>query len=90
MTYAEITLSIPPADAASRVSESVSGIRRTRDGDRYVYSSNSGTTLAILKPAADGASRSVLRYRTTMLSPQLAPARRKARRIREVLEAHRV
>lgn len=90
MTYTEITLSIPPKQAAARISESVSGVRRTQDGDRYVYKTNSGTTLAILKPADGQEGRSILRYRTTMLSPQLAPARRKARRIRDVLEAHRV
>lgn len=88
MTYSEVTLSISPDEAAKLISESVSGIRRTRDDDSYVYKTNSGVTLAILKPAHRHEGRSILRYRAAMISPQLAPARRKARRIRDVLSEH--
>lgn len=85
-----MTLSIPPDEAAALISESVRDIRRTRDGDRYVYTANSGTKLAILTPARRQEGQSVLRYRTTMISPQLASARRNARRIRDVLRPYRL
>lgn len=90
MTYSEVELSIAPREAAALISESVKDVRRTRDGDRFVYKTNSGATLAIIKPVPRVDGRSSLRYRTTMISPQLAPARRKARRIRDVLGEHRL
>lgn len=85
--YSKIPLSISPEQAAKIVSESVSGIRRTQEGNGYVYRTNSGTTLAILA-SDDGGEGAVLRYRTTIISPQLATARRKAREIKNALSEY--
>lgn len=88
MKYSEVALTISSAEAADVISESVTGVRRTQDGDSYVYKTNSGTTLAILGPAPRRDAESVLRYRSTMISPQLATARRKARAIRDALNKY--
>lgn len=87
MKYSKISLSISPEKAAEIVSESVSGIRRTQEGNGFVYRTNSGITLAILTSDCGGEG-AILRYRTTMISPQLATARRKAREIKNALSEH--
>lgn len=88
MKYSQISLSISPEEAAEIVSESVSGIRRAKEGDAFVYRTNSGTTLAIISSDTRGNGETVLRYRTTMISPQLATARRKAREIKNALSEY--
>lgn len=92
MNYSELRLDISVDEADDILSTRVSGIRRTRSDGTILYKSNSGITIAKLKDPPRGSSKggSVLRYRTAMVSPTMATARTKARKIKDVLSAHRV
>lgn len=63
--YSEVAIARPPEKAARVISGSVNGLRRSQDGETYVYKTNSGITLAILEPAPRREAGAFLRYRTT-------------------------
>ena len=92
MNYESIDLALDPDEARSIVTERVSGLTVREFGDRYEFTSPLGYHLAELSETrlGDGERGARLTYRTAMVSPIAANARRKAREIRSALDAHRV
>jgi hypothetical protein len=91
MNYESIDLVLSPGEARELVGTRVSGIDVRRFGDRYEFVSPLGYHLAELAPVRlpDGEGGSRLTYRTAMVSPIAANARRKASEIRTALADYR-
>lgn len=90
MNYRSIDLSIAPKEARQRISNRVSGISVTTSVDSIEFRTSTGIHLAILSEVRlpDGATGSRLKYRTAIISPAVAHARRKATEIRSAVDEH--
>jgi hypothetical protein len=91
MNYDSVDLVLPPGEARELVRAQVSGIDVRTLGDRYEFVSPLGYHLAELAPVGlpDGERGTRLTYRTAMVSPVAANARRKAAEIRAALADYR-
>lgn len=92
MNYDEIILSIEKDEARKRIAEHVSDMRVTTTDGEVEYRTNAGLWLAVLSDATlpSGEQGSKLRYRTSLITPFLAHARTKARKIRRAVENYNV
>ena len=92
MNYDVITLAVPPGEAHDRITAAVSGLRTTESNGGYEYRTSRGFHLATVSEhrTDDGERYSTLRYRTAIVSPTAAHARRTANRIKDAVGDLRV
>lgn len=83
--YRTVELAAGPEEALAAIRDAVPGVRVVRADDRVELYDGTGVRLATLVGRAGGAA-STLTYRTSLVTPALAPARAKARRIRGAVE----
>ncbi|MFC7168687.1 hypothetical protein [Halobium salinum] len=91
MNYAVLDLTLDAEAARDRVVDRVSGVSVRSADDRYEFLTPSGFHLAELSNATlpDGEHGSRLTYRTAMVSPVAASARRKAEAVCAALAPYR-
>lgn len=91
VNYQSIDLALAPDEARDIVAERVPGVTIREFRDRYEFVSPIGYHLAELSETRlpNGDRGAELTYRTAMISPVAARARRKAEAIREALSDHR-
>lgn len=91
MQYSTIDLTLDTETARERILARVSGITCRETDGSIVFRSSSGFHLAELTEVTlpNGETGTRLSYRTTILSPTAATARRKAKRIRDAVESQR-
>lgn len=92
MRFETILLSLERDEARELISDRVSDIRSNTTNGEIEYRTNAGILLAVLSetvlPSDETGSK--LRYRTVMISPQLAHARTQAQAIKRAVESFKV
>lgn len=90
MNYRSIDLDIPPEEAREIINATVTGVRSKDRGTDIVYTTPGGYTIAFLTSISirDGEPGTRLKYRTAMISPSAAHARRRAWKIKSVLSRY--
>lgn len=91
MNYETVLVDLPLDAARRRVLERVNGVAVRERGGAVEVHGNAGHHLATLAPATlpDGSAGTRLRYRTAMVSPVHATARRRARAVYDALADRR-
>ena len=92
MNYDVVTLAAPPGEAHDRITAAVSGLRTSESNGGYEYRTARGFHVATIseRRSDDGEQYSTLRYRTAIVSPTAAHARRTANRIKNAVADLRV
>lgn len=87
MNYDVVTLAVAPEEAHDRITAAVSGLRTSESNGGYEYRTSRGFHLATVSEQRtdDGDRYARLRYRTAIVSPTAAHARRKARAIKDAV-----
>ena len=88
MNYRTVVLSADLETARRHISERVDGLSITAAPKSVEYRTSSGFHLATLSEVTlpDGRQRTRLKYRTAIVSPSIAHARRKASEIRSAVD----
>ena len=88
MNYRSVDLSVDLETARRHISEQVDGLSVTTSSRSVEYRTSSGFHLATLSEVTlpNGERRTRLKYRTAIVSPAIAHARRKATEIRSAVD----
>ena len=91
MNYSTLTLTITKEEARDVIAKRISGVKIREFNGRYEFMSPIGYHLAELSDVSlpNGDRGSQLKYRTAILSPIAAPARSKARQIKDAVAKYR-
>lgn len=91
VSYNTVYLDVAKEAAAHRIKAKLPGVHRRTVDDSYRYQTPNGVHLATLSDATveSGRQGSKLRYRTSVVRPHLAPARSKAKAIRDAVDEYR-
>ena len=91
MNYSTLTLTITKEEARDTIAKRVSGVKIRDFHGRYEFTSPVGYHLAELSDMSlsNGEQGSQLKYRTAIISPVAAPARSKARQIKDAVAKYR-